>query len=325
MADAGYDVSDYRAIDPRFGALAEAETFLREAHQLGLRVVLDIVPNHTSEQHPWFLEAVAEGPGSAARARYLFRPGRGTGELPPNDWTSEFGGPAWTRAADDGEWYLHLFAPEQPDLDWTNPAVRADFEKTLRFWFDRGVDGFRVDVAHSLVKQEGLPDVGGPGEAIAAHPHWDRDEVHDVYREWRAVADSYPDPRIFVAEAWVDRPERLARYVRSDELHTAFNFDFLCAPWLASALREVITTTVAEHAPSVLRPPGCCPTTTWLATSRATRGRRPTGSCDTSTTSWANRQTWRWGCGGPGRPPCSCSRSPEAPTSTRARSWSCPR
>jgi alpha-glucosidase len=264
MADAGYDVSDYRDIEPRFGTLADAEALIDEAHRAGIRIVLDIVPNHTSDQHPWFREAVAAEPGAPARQRYLFRPGRGEdGGQPPNDWQSVFGGPAWTRVTGTdgrpGEWYLHLFAPEQPDLDWTHPDVRADFEKTLRFWFDRGVDGFRIDVAHSLVKEEGLPDLDGraptPDSAPAPHavddlrphPHWDREEVHDIYREWRRIADSYPDPRIFVAEAWVDTPERLARYVRPDELHTAFNFDFVRAPWKAGALRATIDTTMAEH------------------------------------------------------------------------------
>ena len=260
MADAGYDVSDYRAIDPRSGTLADGEALLEEAHQAGLRVLLDIVPNHTSDQHPWFQAALAAGPGSPARERYLFRPGRGEdGSEPPNDWLSTFGSSAWTRVDEPdgrpGEWYLHLFSPEQPDLDWTHPEVRADFEKTLRFWFDRGVDGFRIDVAHSLIKQEGLPDIGavsgsrnGFGTEPAGHPHWDRDEVHDLYREWRAIADSYPEPRIFVAEAWVDQPERLARYIRGDELHTAFNFDFLVSPWLAPWLRRAIDATLVEHA-----------------------------------------------------------------------------
>ncbi|HEY2206403.1 MAG TPA: alpha-amylase family glycosyl hydrolase [Pseudonocardia sp.] len=256
MADAGYDVADYRDVEPRFGTLADAEALLVEAHARGLRVLLDIVPNHTSSRHPWFLEALAGGPGSPARERYLFRPGRGTdGGEPPNDWRSVFGGPAWTRVSEPdgrpGEWYLHLFAPEQPDVDWTNPQVQADFEATLRFWFDRGVDGFRIDVAHSLVKQAGLPDLGGrvpPAGSGPDHPHWDRDEVHEIYRGWRALADSYDPPRVFVAEAWVDRPDRLAAYVRADELHTAFNFDFLRAPWLAPELRRTIDTTLAEHA-----------------------------------------------------------------------------
>ncbi|GAA4552036.1 glycoside hydrolase family 13 protein [Pseudonocardia xishanensis] len=245
LADAGYDVSDYRAIEPRFGTLDEAEALVREAHERGMRVILDIVPNHTSSQHAWFQEALAAGPGSAARARYIFRD---SGEEPPNDWKAMFGGRAWTRVP-DGEWYLHLFDPEQPDVNWENPEVRADFEETLRFWFDRGVDGFRIDVANSLIKEEGLPDVGDKGHHDPGpHPHWDRDEVHDVYRSWRALADSYDPPRVFVAEAWVPEADRFARYLRADELHTAFNFDFLKAPWRAPALRESVERTLREHA-----------------------------------------------------------------------------
>ena len=267
MADAGYDVSDYRDIEPRFGTLDQAEALLGEAHDLGLRVILDIVPNHTSDQHPWFRAALAAGRGSPEREFYVFRPGRGAdGSEPPNDWQSEFGGPAWHRATENdgspGEWYLHLFAAEQPDLNWEHPQVRADFEQTLRFWFDRGVDGFRIDVAHSLIKEEGLPDVAGlqwppppievDGELRRApwrpHPHWDRDEVHEIYREWRRVADSYADPKVFVAEAWADLPERLVRYIRPDELHTAFNFTYLKAPWLAGDLKDTISETLHEHA-----------------------------------------------------------------------------
>ena len=266
MADAGYDVSDYRDVEPRFGTLADAEALLREAKEVGLRVLLDIVPNHTSDQHAWFTEALASGPGSPARERYVFRPGRGAdGSEPPNAWRSIFGGPAWRRVTEPdgapGEWYLHLFAPEQPDLNWEHPDVGDDFERTLRFWFDRGVDGFRIDVAHSLIKQEGLPeaeDMEWPRQPVEVdgelrrapwrpHPHWDRDEVHDVYRRWRAVADSYDDPKVYVAEAWVDEPERLARYLRPDELHTAFNFTYLQAPWEAGYLRHVIAETLDEH------------------------------------------------------------------------------
>ena len=266
MADAGYDVSDYRDVEPRFGTLDEAEALLGEAHALGLRVILDIVPNHTSDQHPWFRAAVAAGHGSPERELYVFRPGRGAnGSEPPNDWQSEFGGAAWHRVTEQdgspGEWYLHLFAAEQPDLNWEHPQVRADFDQTLRFWFDRGVDGFRIDVAHSLIKEEGLPDVGDlqwppppievDGELRRApwrpHPHWDRDEVHEIYREWRRVADSYADPKVFVAEAWADLPERLVRYVRPDELHTAFNFTYLKSQWLAGDLRDTITETLHEH------------------------------------------------------------------------------
>jgi alpha-glucosidase len=249
MADAGYDVSDFRAVEPVFGQLAEAEAMLAEAHGLGLRVLLDIVPNHSSDQHEWFQAALAAAPGSPERARYIFRDGRGY--EPPNDWGSRFGGPAWTRVA-DGQWYLHLFAPGQPDFDWTNAQVRADFEQTLRFWFDRGVDGFRIDVAHGLAKVDGLPDVGEGdwvlgGQQPAGHPHWDVDAVHDIYRGWRAIADSYDVPRVFVAEAWITDPDRLVRYLRTDELHTAFNFDFLTAPWRADALRATIDTTLAAH------------------------------------------------------------------------------
>ena len=249
MADAGYDVSDYRAIEPVFGRLDEAEAMLAEAHALGLRVLLDIVPNHSSDQHAWFQAALAAPAGSPERARYIFRDGRG--EQPPNDWSSRFGGPAWTRVA-DGQWYLHLFAPGQPDLDWTNAEVRADFEQTLRFWFDRGVDGFRIDVAHGLAKIEGLPDVGEGdwvlgGDQPAGHPHWDVDAVHDIYRSWRAIADSYDPARVFVAEAWITDPDRLVRYLRTDELHTAFNFDFLTAPWQADPMRATIDTTLASH------------------------------------------------------------------------------
>ncbi|HSK96238.1 MAG TPA: glycoside hydrolase family 13 protein [Euzebyales bacterium] len=258
MADGGYDVADYRDVARMFGTIDEAEALVREAHALDLRVLLDIVPNHTSHLHPWFQAALAAGAGSPERDRYLFRPGRGPGgDKPPNNWRSQFGGQAWTRVTEPdgspGEWYLHLFAPQQPDLNWHNAEVRADFEATLRFWFDRGVDGFRVDVAHSLFKQEGLPDVDnvelpwGPGFQ-GEHPHWDREEVHDVYRGWRAVADRYDPPRVFVAEAWVGTPERLARYVRRDELHTAFSFDFLLAPWRADTLRTAIDLTLAEHA-----------------------------------------------------------------------------
>ncbi len=257
MKDAGYDVSDLRDIDPRFGTIAEARAMIAEAHSLGLRVLLDIVPNHLSSQHVWFQQALTAGPDSRERARFIFRNGRGLrGEEPPNDWKSGFGGPAWTRVIEPdgraGQWYLHLFTPEQPDLDWTNPEVHDEFDETMRFWFELGVDGFRIDVAHGLVKAEGLPDVGSiawpPVTAdLVDHPHWDRDEVHEIFRRWRALADSYDQPRVFVAEAWVHHPERLAQYVRSDELHTAFNFDFLLAPWDAEALRASIVAAVRAH------------------------------------------------------------------------------
>ncbi len=252
MADHGYDVADFREIDPRFGTMAEAEALIEEAHQHGIRVIPDIVPNHVSDQHVWFRAALAAGQGSPERDRFVFRKGRGAdGAEPPNNWQSCFGGPAWTRLP-DGQWYLHLFAPEQPDLNWEHPEVRAEFEDILRFWFHRGVDGFRIDVAHGLVKHPDLPDLPPrpDGGAVAPqggldHPHWDRDEVHEIFRAWRRVADEFPGNRKFVAEAWAPSPERLARYVREDGLHTAFNFDFLMTSWDAKDLREVIDSSLA--------------------------------------------------------------------------------
>lgn len=252
MADAGYDISDPRDIDPAYGTLADAEALIAEAHEHGLRVILDVVPNHTSDMHPWFQAALAGGPGNPDRSRYHFRDGRGEfGQEPPNNWTSEFGGRVWTqvREADGhpGQWYLHLFSPQQPDLNWDHPDVPADFEHTLRFWFDRGVDGFRIDVAHYLVKDALLPDLYNVRYAAGQHPHWDRDAVHDIYRGWRTMADSYDPPRVFVAEAWVESLQRLVRYVRRDELHTAFNFDFLASPWMAEPMRAMIDQTLAAH------------------------------------------------------------------------------
>ncbi len=259
MADHGYDVADYRAIDPVFGDLAEAEQLIDEAHGLGLRVILDLVANHTSNQHPWFREALAAGPGSPERERYHFRDGRGPdGSLPPNDWISAFGGGAWTRTVDadgaPGQWYLHLFAPEQPDLNWDNPEVRNEFDSILRFWFDLGVDGLRIDVAAGFAKAPGLPDFG-PQAAGGFYPvrwtgcpFWDVDGVHEIYRSFRKIADSYADPRVFVGEVVVNGPQRLARYLRDDELHTAFNLDFLKSPWDAAALRDVVDRTLAALA-----------------------------------------------------------------------------
>nr|WP_282945703.1 glycoside hydrolase family 13 protein [Cellulomonas endometrii] len=271
QADAGYDVADYRDVDPLFGTLADFDALLSRAHELGLRVVVDLVPNHTSDDHVWFQEALRTPPGSPERARYLFRDGRGErGELPPNNWQSIFGGDAWTRltpekhGVDDGQWYLHLFDTRQPDLDWTNPEVRAEFEDVLRFWLDRGVDGFRVDVAHGMVKAEGLPDWdghvamidGAEGEGAAdgeptgvgnQGPMFDQDGVHEIYRTWRAVLDEYDGDRMLVAEAWVEPLSRLARYVRPDEMHQAFNFAFLATGWDAPALRKVVAASYAVN------------------------------------------------------------------------------
>ncbi|MER5637237.1 glycoside hydrolase family 13 protein [Kitasatospora sp. NPDC002227] len=247
QADAGYDVADYRGIDPLFGTLTEAEELIRQAHTLGIRVVIDVVPNHTSDQHPWFQAALAAAPGSPERARFWFRPGRGpAGTLPPTDWQGFFGGPAWTRITEPdgtpGEWYLHLFAPEQPDFHWEHPGVRAEFESVLRFWFDRGADGFRIDSAALLVKDPALP-VSDPDERA----YTDREEVHEVYRSWRSLADSYPGGRVLIGEVWLPDPERLARYLRPGEMHTVFNFPYLECPWEAGPLRTVIDDTLRLH------------------------------------------------------------------------------
>ncbi|MFC1407942.1 glycoside hydrolase family 13 protein [Streptacidiphilus sp. N1-12] len=249
LADGGYDIADYRDIDPRFGTLAEAEQLIAECHAAGLRLIVDLVPNHCSDQHPWFRAALAAAPGSPERALFHFRPGLGEdGRLPPNDWRSHFGGPAWQRTeGPDGEWYLHMFAPEQPDWNWDNPAVRAEFESILRFWLDLGADGFRIDVTDHLVKEDGLPD--SAGHHGKPDPWRDQEGVHEIYRSWRALADSYPGERLFVAELWENDPLRFARYLRPDELQTAFNFAFLKSAWAAAELRGVIDDTLASHAP----------------------------------------------------------------------------
>ncbi|MEY2754675.1 MAG: alpha-glucosidase [Actinomycetota bacterium] len=247
MFDAGYDVVTYEEIDPLFGTVEEAEQLIAELHAVGIRTIVDVVPNHTSHLHTWFQEALAAGPGSPERERYIFRDGRGpNGDLPPNDWVSCFHGPAWTRVTEadgtPGQWYLHLFAPEQPDRNWEHPDTVRELEDALRFWFDKGVDGFRIDVAHSLFKAPGLPDLNGLtwDDKCGEHPHWDQPGIHEIYRSWRRIADSYDPPRVFVAEAWVPDHQRLKNYVRPDELHTSFNFDFLTCPWDAARMRRVI-------------------------------------------------------------------------------------
>ncbi|HET6531261.1 MAG TPA: alpha-amylase family glycosyl hydrolase [Actinoplanes sp.] len=256
--DAGYDVADYRDVDPRFGRLADADALIARAHAEGLKVIVDLVPNHTSSDHAWFQEALGAAPGSDARDRYIFRDGKGPdGDQPPNSWQSTFGGSAWERVVEadgtPGQWYLHLFDVTQPDLNWSNPQVRAEFESVLRFWLDRGVDGFRVDVAHGLVKEENLsdwthtPKVLGGLAVGPPPPMWDQDGVHEIYQQWRAVLDSYPGGRVLVAEAWVTPAERLARYVRPDEMHQAFNFLYLDAPWSADPLRKVIDESIAAN------------------------------------------------------------------------------
>ncbi|NLP84964.1 glycoside hydrolase family 13 protein [Microbacterium sp. CFH 90308] len=249
--DAGYDVSDYCDVDPLFGTLADFDTMLAAAHDRGIRVIVDLVPNHSSAQHEWFQQALAAAPSSPERARYMFRDGKGEhGELPPNNWDSVFGGPAWTRVVEadgtPGQWYLHLFDSSQPDFDWSNEEVREEFRRILRFWLDRGVDGFRVDVAHGLVKAEGLPDyipdpeagsMGGEEENV---PYWGQEGVHEVYRDWRTIMHEYEGDRALAAEAWLPTADRTAQWVRSDEMHQAFNFPYLQTEWNAGELREVI-------------------------------------------------------------------------------------
>lgn len=253
LADGGYDVSDYRDIHPAYGTLEDAELLISEALGLGIRTIIDVVPNHVSSEHPWFQAALAAGPGSPERERFWFHPGRGEhGDEMPTRWISNFQGDTWTRTTDPdgtpGEWYLHLFTPEQPDLNWNHPDVRAEHEDILRFWFDRGVAGVRIDSAGLLIKDPALPEVT---EVVAPgrHPTEDRDEVHDVYRSWRRIADSYEGTRVLVGEVWVPDAARFAAYLRPDEMHTAFNFDFMARPWDAAELRASIDLMLDAHAP----------------------------------------------------------------------------
>jgi alpha-glucosidase len=245
-ADGGYDVADYRAVDPQLGTLADFDALVAAAHERGLRVIIDVVPNHTSAQHAWFQAALAGD--REMRDRYIFRTGRGEdGAEPPNNWQSIFHGPAWTRLP-DGEWYLHLFASQQPDLNWENPDVRREFEDVLRFWLDRGVDGIRIDVAHGMIKAAGLPDTADATTELLegdAQPYFDQDGVHEIYRAWRTILEEYTPERIAVAEAWVPNQDRMSRYVRPDELHQAFNFEFLSTPWSAADYRRVIDGSLA--------------------------------------------------------------------------------
>lgn len=254
MSDAGYDIADYRDIEPAFGTLADADALIAAAHAVGIRIIIDVVPNHGSDQHPWFQAALATGPGSPERARFWFRRGRGLdGGEPPNGWQSIFGGSAWTRITEadgaPGEWYLHLFAPEQPDFNWANPEVRAEFEDVLRFWFERGADGIRIDSAALLSKDAALPEVAPDSPPGPLHPYSDRDDVHEIYRSWRGVADEYP-ARVLIGEIWIPDAVRLARYVSPGELHTVFNFPYLSCPWDADQLRDVIDNTLALNAPA---------------------------------------------------------------------------
>lgn len=263
MADGGYDVADYCDIDPSFGTLADADAFIAAAHDRGIRVIIDLVPNHCSVAHPLFQAALAAGPGSPEREWFHFRDGNGEdGLLPPNNWGSLFGGPAWERVVGpDGpeQWYLHMFAPEQPDFNWANPTVADFFDDVIRFWLDRGVDGLRVDVADSLAKEAGLPDTPvdpetGPGIATyyPGSPLWNQPELEAIQRRWRAIADEYADrhlgERIFVCEANVKPLDALIRFVDPGRMHTTFNFDMLWCEWDAGSLRAMIDRNLVAHA-----------------------------------------------------------------------------
>lgn len=276
--DGGYDVSNPREVDPRFGTLDDFRQMMNRADELGLKVIVDLVPNHFSDQHQWFQAALAAAPNSAERRRFHFYDGRGeSGELPPNNWESVFGGPSWTRINEPdgrpGQWYLHLFDSSQPDLNWDNPEVNEDFEKTIKFWLDLGVAGFRIDVAHGLAKEQIYQDHPDPVSLTAALrldvtdidpeyrkqlltdiPFFDRDGVHQIYRGWRKIIDTYPGDRFFVAEAWVYPTSRAVRYVRPDELHQIFNFDFLTIEWDAAKIKSAVERVTTEFA-NVTAPP----------------------------------------------------------------------
>lgn len=248
MADHGYDVSDPRDIDPLFGDLAAMDALIDAAHGRGMRVTMDLVPNHTSVEHEWFQAALESAPGSPERARYIFRDGKGAdGSQPPNNWPSIFGGPAWTRIVESdgkpGQWYLHIFAKEQPDLDWENPDVFADLEKTLRFWLERGVDGFRIDVAHGMAKPQGLPNHDWNTNELLRNsdddPRFNNPAVHDIHRRIRAVMDEYPNA-VTVGEIWVRDNVRFGEYIRPDELHLGFNFRLVEAEFSAEDIRVAI-------------------------------------------------------------------------------------
>lgn len=243
--DNGYDVSDYCDVDPLFGTLSDLDALIHAAHGLGLKVLADLVPNHCSSEHPLFRQAVAAGPGSPERGLFHFREGKAA-DLPPNNWQSVFGGPAWSRIAPDSdtdrEWYLHLFSPAQPDWNWDDPRVADLFDDVLRFWFDRGIDGLRVDVAHALYKAPGLPDapeMQSVVDGLRTNPlACDQEPVHDVYRRWRGIAEEYAEPRILVGEVNLS-PDRAARFARHDELNQTFAFAFAALGWDAQEWARV--------------------------------------------------------------------------------------
>ncbi len=255
--DAGYDVSDYRDVDPLFGTLEDFDAMVTRAHELSIRVLVDLVPNHTSDQHAWFQAALSSDPGSAERNFYHFKDGKGEhGELPPNNWVSMFGGPAWTRTTNadgtPGQWFVHLFDSSQPDLNWENPKVEKAFEDILRFWLDRGVDGFRVDQPHAMAKAHGLPDHpdverAGAGfiEGEPSPPMWFQESVHPIFRKWREILNSYPGERAMCGEAYVLPLSFMALWVRPDEFNQTFNFRFLDSEWKPEILFKSINESFA--------------------------------------------------------------------------------
>lgn len=333
--DAGYDVSDYTDVDPLFGNLDDFDALIARADDLGLRVIVDLVPNHCSEEHTAFRAALAAGPGSAERELFIFRDGRGVaGQEPPNNWQSHFGGPAWTRVTEpdgaEGQWYLHLFDSSQPDFNWDSQAVHAEFERILRFWLDRGVAGFRVDVAHALVKKPGLPDWGGnangsprQGFPFSEAPMFGQPRVHEIYRRWRDILAEYDGERILCAEANAHPVDAVADWVRSDEMQQAFNFPYLNTGWDARALRAVVDRSLAAFdavgAPS-----------TWVLSNRTSADMSPVlvpRPPSVSATVWApviRNPIMSWGWPALGQPPCSCWASRVGLICIRVRSWVCP-
>jgi alpha-glucosidase len=248
LADGGYDVDDYRDVDPRIGTMAEFDEMITALHSAGIKIFVDIVPNHSSNRHQWFQAALSAPPGSPERERYIFRRGIGDDhDQAPSDWRAAFGGSTWEPVG-DGWFYFHLFAPEQPDWNWRNEEVRQDFLTTLRFWADHGVDGFRVDVAMSLAKGFGsdFPDpLPSRAEMEATqigpdHLLYDRDEVDEIYTQWRAVFNEYDPPRVAVAELWAEPSARKARYATQSSLGQAFYFDIVHAGYSPTKVRRVI-------------------------------------------------------------------------------------
>jgi alpha-glucosidase len=248
-ADWGYDVADFRAVDPELGTMADFEALLAVAHERGIRVLLDFIPNHTSDRHPWFVDARTS---RTARFRdwYVWADPRPDGS-PPNNWVSSFGGPAWTLDAPTGQYFLHNHLREQPDLNWWHEDLRDEFDDILRFWFDRGVDGFRIDVCNVIVKDAALRDNPPSTEddpldvqLFGQRPVYNanRPEVHDVLRRWRALADSYDPPRVLLGETPVEELAELGRYYGNDldELQLAFNFPFINAPFDAVTMPEIV-------------------------------------------------------------------------------------